>query len=168
MPKTQTIPFKTGYLDRAIDDLPGVLKRARTALSGVKYDTLVGTGFSGALVVPALAMRVRKPFILVRKEGDGSHHSGRLIGNLGQRWIFVDDFVSSGATRTRVMEAVSSLAAAEGHTTEYLGDYCYSTYDGDAEEYGTFVRRFACPGCADVSSDTYCYNCGTNKIAQEA
>ena len=98
--------FKTGYLDAALTDLEGVLDNAERILADVDYDTLVGTGFSGALVVPALALRLGKQFVLVRKENDGSHHSGRMIGQLGKRWVFLDDFVSSGTTRKRVRRAV--------------------------------------------------------------
>lgn len=118
------VGFKTGYLDIALDDLDTVISSAIDALEDVDFDTLVGTGFSGALVVPMLASAMDKNFILVRKPNDGSHHSGRLIGNLGRRWIFVDDFVSSGATRKRVRDEIADNAEGKFHTL-YVGDYTY-------------------------------------------
>jgi adenine/guanine phosphoribosyltransferase-like PRPP-binding protein len=120
--------FKTGYLDSALVDLDGVLETAERVLAetAVDYDTLVGTGFSGALVVPALALRLGKKFVLVRKANDGSHHSGRMIGQLGKRWIFVDDFVSSGTTRKRVRRAVHLSCEERGWSTDHVGDYLYA------------------------------------------
>lgn len=118
--------FKTGYLDKALVNLDEVLDIAEQQLADLDYDTLVGTGFSGALVVPALALRLGKNFVLVRKENDGSHHSGRMIGQLGKRWIFVDDFVSSGTTRRRVRKAVSLSCEDRGWSTEHVGDYLYA------------------------------------------
>lgn len=117
----QPVEFRTGYLDDAIDNLGAVIDHAARALEGVKFDTLVGTGFSGGLVVPALAQRLGVNFLLVRKPGDNSHHTGRLVGKLGHRWIFVDDFVSSGETRARVQKAVSQANVS----TTYVGDYLY-------------------------------------------
>ena len=102
------IEFKTGYLDAALDNLPGVIDRAQEVLSGVEFDTLVGTGFSGALVVPMLATQMGKPFVLVRKPNDGSHHNGSMIGHLGKRWVFVDDFVSSGLRALALRRRLSS------------------------------------------------------------
>jgi len=118
--------FKTGYLDSALVDLEGVLDAAERILADHDYDTLVGTGFSGALVVPALALRLGKKFVLVRKPNDGSHHSGRMIGQLGKRWVFVDDFVSSGDTRKRVRQSVHLSCEERGWKTEHVGDYLYA------------------------------------------
>lgn len=119
--------FRTGYLDRAIDDLDGVIADAREDLLDADFDTLVGTGFSGSLVVPALALAMGRKFVLVRKESDDSHHGpGRLIGNLGQRWIFVDDFISSGATCDYVFEKITIAAQAESVRTEKVGNYQYT------------------------------------------
>lgn len=124
--------FRTGYMDRAVTNLRGVIDEARHDLLGVDFDTIVGTGFSGGLVIPALALELGVKFVLVRKESDDSHHGpGRLVGDLGERWIFVDDFTSSGATRRRVVEKVGEAVA--GHwqgpfDTTYVGDYYYANY----------------------------------------
>ena len=138
--------FGTGYMDTALDDLGGLIAQAADDLADVDFDTLVGTGLSSAVVIPALALRMGKRFVLIRKEGDDSHHGGgRLLGNLGSRWIFVDDFVSSGHTRNRVMQKIADVNGtlqvgwdyrvnAVMRTTietEHVGDYLYLHNKGD-------------------------------------
>jgi orotate phosphoribosyltransferase len=115
--------FRTYYFDSAIRDLPGVIERAREALADVDFDTIVGTGFSGSIVIPALALSMGKKFVLIRKEGDDSHHGGgRLVGQLGERWIFVDDLVESGRTRSRVIRKVNDQGESP---TTMVGQYLY-------------------------------------------
>lgn len=124
--------FRTSYMDEALFNLPGVIERARTVLADVDFDTIVGTGFSGGVVVPSLAMALGKDFLLVRKDGDDSHHSGRLLGSLGKRWIFVDDFVASGRTWARVMRHIA------GHGSEYVGLYSYQMFNPSDFRRGIF------------------------------
>ena len=122
--------FATGYFDDALFNLDKVLRQARKDLVEIDFDTIVGTGFSGGVVIPALALRLKCNFVLIRKEHDDSHHGGgRLIGNLGKRWLFVDDFVSSGATRRRVYDKIAAAATLEDVATTYVGDYQYALHD---------------------------------------
>lgn len=119
--------FRTGYMDKALFDLESVIRTARKDLRDADFDTLVGTGFSGGVVIPALARSMGKRFALLRKETDDSHHgSGRLLGDIGKRWIFVDDFVSSGATFRRLSEKVAAACTLEDHVSTYVGDYLYA------------------------------------------
>lgn len=141
--------FKTSYLDIALDNLEGVLARAERHLDGLDFDTLVGRGFSGGLVIPALALRLQKNFVLVRKETDDSHHHGRMIGNLGRRWIFVDDFVSSGRTRDKVLEAIRGGCVQQNHRTEYVGEYHYARLNG-LTEYGEWRPGAECSECQSI------------------
>lgn len=134
-----TTTFKTGYFDSALTDLGTVIGQATEDLAQVKFDTLVGTGFSGAVVIPALALALGKNFLLIRKDNDDSHHgSGKLIGILGKRWIFVDDFVSGGTTRNRVFEKIEAAAYGAGHTTENVGAFLYANPEGKFREPGDF------------------------------
>lgn len=121
-----TAVFLTNYMDSALFNLDKVIRTARRDLARVDFDTLVGTGLSGAVVIPALARSMKKDFVLIRKEKDDSHHgSNRLLGRLGTRWIFVDDLVASGRTRDRVMEKVAHACVERGFTTTHVGDYLY-------------------------------------------
>ena len=118
--------FRTDYMDKALFDLPSVIEQATTDLADVDFDTLVGTGFSGGVVIPALALALGKKFVLIRKEDDDSHHGGgRMIGSLGDKWLFVDDFISSGRTRRRVIEKVDEACALYLHRAAHVGDYLY-------------------------------------------
>ena len=124
--------FSTGYFDQALFNLDSVISRAEHDLRGVPFDTLVGTGFSGGVVIPALARELGANYVLIRKDTDDSHHgSGRLIGGLGARWIFVDDFVSSGRTRNRVIEKIATEAQMRDFPTKYVGSYLYAIPGGE-------------------------------------
>lgn len=80
-----------------------------------KLDTLVFSGMSGALVAPAVADRLGTDLGFVRKDvGVPAHKGGshsmfeyegpRYLG----RWAIIDDFMSSGRTMRRIVEAVES------------------------------------------------------------
>lgn len=123
--------FKTYYMDQALFDLAEVIRVAQKDLADVDFDTMVGTGFSGGIVIPSLALAMGKKFVLIRKETDDSHHGkGRLLGQLGARWIFVDDFVSSGWTRKRVIEKVEDAAIEACANTKMVGQYMYVNRHG--------------------------------------
>lgn len=101
---------------------------ARRALEGVYFDTMAGTGMSGALVVPILARALDKHWLIVRKENDHHHHKAAggpenelAEGTLGERWLFVDDGADTGATYRRMREIVPSLNPG----TRFAGAYFY-------------------------------------------
>lgn len=128
--------FRTWYMDNALFDLPEVIDTAQKHLADVDFDTLVGTGFSGGIVIPALALSMGKKFVLIRKETDDSHHGkGRLLGQLGSRWVFVDDFVSSGRTRERVIEKVREAAERASVPTTLVGQYMYAKYSNEGPQF---------------------------------
>lgn len=121
-----TMRFHSSYMSRAfanIDDIAATM-RQQLLRHGVKYDTLVGTGLSGSLVVPTLARAFNVHWAIVRKN-DGSHSGNSFEGEIGQRWLFVDDFIDSGATANRVKDIIAVTARQNGHTTEYVGTYEY-------------------------------------------
>lgn len=112
------------YLNGAITRINGIVKAAERSLSSVEFDGFVGTGLSGTMVVPVLAFAMGKRFAIVRKADDVGHHSsGTVESGLdpGDHWIFVDDFLSSGNTRQRVIDAMG-----DHQRVEYIGDYLYN------------------------------------------
>jgi hypothetical protein len=113
------------YFDRAIEDFEGIVADARAVLQEVDYDTIIGRGLSGALVVPGLARALGKHWAIARKSGDGSHSASEVEGTLGRRWIFVDDFVSSGRTRRAAKDTVQKFCERKRHLTEYVGTWTY-------------------------------------------
>lgn len=110
-----------------------IARDMRKALADVDYDTIVGTGMSGGIVIPQLARLLKKHPLIIRKEGVDTHAMYPAVGKLGHRWIFVDDFIGSGATKFRVMNAVAKIADAKESTfwnspawpTEFVGSYLY-------------------------------------------
>lgn len=80
-------------------------KRVRTLAKGhgIKFDAVVFTGYSGALVGPLVAAQMGKSPIFVRKENEPNHSTWKVEGEHDvQRYVIVDDFVSSGKTVERV------------------------------------------------------------------
>lgn len=137
--------YKTYYMDDALFRLEEVIETAKEALADVDFDTMVGTGFSGGIVIPSLALAMGKKFVLIRKDTDDSHHgSGRLLGDLGERWIFVDDFVASGRTRERVIRKVDEVTSTPGFkvATEMVGQYMYVNYSDEGPQFQPFQHAW--------------------------
>lgn len=117
--------FRTDYSDRMFQDVTEIANeiRQQTREAGVKYDTIVGRGSSGMLIVPVLARILRKKFLVVRKDEEvaSSHSTGsRVLGDLGKRWIFVDDFCSSGKTFRETRRGVED--AVRDANNVYISD----------------------------------------------
>lgn len=109
------------WLNEVFRDMDRVVDKARKTLKDVDYDTMVGTGLSGSLVIPVLAREFGKYFAIVRKD-EKRHSMMEVEGQIRRKWIFVDDFVSSGDTRNRVKDAVK---LATGNPDLYVGSYLY-------------------------------------------
>lgn len=91
----------------------------------IDFDTVVGTGLSGALLLPRLAEMLKCHYLIIRKEPT-SHSYRPAEGMLGRRWLFVDDQRSTGATRNRVKDIVVRICERNDEfTSEYVGAYYY-------------------------------------------
>jgi orotate phosphoribosyltransferase len=121
----------SGYLTEGFTDPEGIFERAKRDLARIDYDTIIGTGFSGAVVIPELARRLGKNWALVRKESPyrGTHSGFKVEGTIGKRWLFVDDMVATGTTRTKVKDAVQDHLMIFNHTAHYAGTW---SYNGDS------------------------------------
>lgn len=86
-----------------------------------QHDTLIGTGISGGLSAALLAVATGKMYAVLRKDNARSHSSMPLEGHVGRRWIFVDDFICSGATGRRVKNAVTKYVPR----TEFVGTWLF-------------------------------------------
>lgn len=97
--------FDSGRRDEAIDF-------ARAAQLRLDFDTVVVTGVSGTLMGGVIAHALDCNLVVVRKPDDVSTHSYRRIeGDLGRRWVFLDDLIDTGSTRRRVLREVRAHVA---------------------------------------------------------
>lgn len=86
--------------------------------SGIKFEVIAFTGVSGALVGPALAMKLNKTCAVVRRSNDDCHSTYSVEGPTGPfRYIIVDDLIDSGRTIHRIQEAVLEHARPYSHET---------------------------------------------------
>lgn len=97
------------YLWDAFTEISSITKAVNEILTDIapEIDTLVGTGVSGALVVPYIGRVLDVHWALVRKPTDGSHSDLLVEGTIGNCWVLVDDLIDTGETLKRVEEAIN-------------------------------------------------------------
>lgn len=118
----------TPYFRHVYENPDKVIDQARYVIGETDYDTMVGMGMSGALIIPLLARAFGKHWLIVRKESERRHDTSPTTGELGHRWIFVDDLIDSGNTRKFVYRTVMNVAARDSFETKYVGAYLYRSY----------------------------------------
>lgn len=119
------IVLRTGYMDESHGDPVDLADSLRDATGRVRFDTLVGTGMSGALVVPGLARVLNVNWLILRKPGENSHSYHPGEGTLGSRWLFVDDLIDTGKTWRRVREQIADLCKQWNHKATFAGSFLY-------------------------------------------
>jgi hypothetical protein len=116
------------YDDYSLDNLAVTVRTTCAHLRdyATEFDSLAVQGMSGVLVGSPVALRLRKPLVIVRKENDNRHASEDIInyGRVGAAWLFLDDFIDSGATQRRVYDAL--LLYTGTNYPRWAGSYCYS------------------------------------------
>lgn len=95
------------------------IRQARTVISeeNLSFDTIVVRGISG--IIAGLRLVDALPGVglgVVRKPGENSHGQ-KYEGYLGERWLFVDDLVSSGATWWETIKGVHERGGRNFKTT---------------------------------------------------
>lgn len=131
--KREYLETYESYLRDAFGDIKLMRDALLKRFDPDSFDTLVGTGLSGALVVPRLADMLGKHWAIVRKpydvrkphDGSTSHSSNLVEGRIGHSWLFVDDQRASGRTERRVIEAISDIARSEDFPTKHVGTFLY-------------------------------------------
>lgn len=111
------------YTGKDTDDIAAITFKAAAELryDGYRYDSIAVTGISGLIIGAPLSILVGKPLVVIRKGNDKEYaHSVRHPGieDVGKRYLFVDDFISTGETMRRVENALSRVARMVG-TYEY-------------------------------------------------
>lgn len=100
-----------------IPKLRETVRWASKQLRPYNFDAIAFRGLSGALIAPAIAMRLNKTLIAVRKpiEISGNRdatHSPHLVegDRAAKTYVIVDDLVSSGRTVLAIVRAIKEFA----------------------------------------------------------
>lgn len=97
-----------------------------------QFDYLAISGFSGALVAPIVADKLKKQIVLVRKGGDSSHSANLNVeGPTEGRYIIFDDFIATGHTVNYIKNMITSIPEIN---LEYIGFYMYLGLHGHRKE----------------------------------
>jgi len=135
------------YLWDAFEEIDSITEAVSEILTDIapNVDTLVGTGVSGALVVPYIGRVLDVHWALVRKPTEGSHSDLLVEGTIGECWVLVDDLIDTGETLKRVEEAIK--LDLYGWTTYcagaimYLDGVSYVSPEDIKWEYGVELNR---------------------------
>jgi hypothetical protein len=79
-----------------------------------EFDSIVGTGLSGTTITPIVACMLDKTWAIARKPSEATHSTNIIEGTIGSRYIFLDDFISTGTTLNRVGLAIKTEAECRG------------------------------------------------------
>lgn len=109
--KEKKLKIRSCYLDPVYD--PKTLIKICQKISSIlkdempKFDTLVGRGNSGALVISPLAHSLQIPFGIVRKN-DSSHYDDKKLyeGCVPEKYVIIDDKISTGTTVRSILREV--------------------------------------------------------------
>jgi adenine/guanine phosphoribosyltransferase-like PRPP-binding protein len=115
-----------------LDDLEAAVRKTTKYLRehSEKFDFIAVRGMSGVLVGAPVALRLRKPLVVVRKPGEDQHSYGKLVNgkHATGRYVFLDDFISGGGTRDAVKQALAKCT--------YAGTYLYHSRPWDNGQTG--------------------------------
>lgn len=107
---------KDGRAYNTFEDLHLVVRDAVATLKCHlnEFDSIVVRGMSGVVVGAPVALKLKKPLVVVRKDTDSDNHTkhrgreGKVLNlrNMGERVCFLDDLISTGRTKMAVHEAI--------------------------------------------------------------
>lgn len=104
-----------GMSERDFSDLPHEVETACRNLRqyGDRFNTIIVQGVSGMCVGFPVALQLGKDIVVLRKEGEDCHDGFTLVGliGIGDRVLFLDDFINTGDTRKRCRRAVEDESA---------------------------------------------------------
>lgn len=105
---------------------------------------IVVRGSSGTTFGSILAYKLDATLLIVRKDGDNRHARERVSGNAldVDKWIWVDDFLSSGSTWNACASEMASWAlqsdlyeAIQTYRDSFLGVYLYNGEHYESSSY---------------------------------
>jgi orotate phosphoribosyltransferase-like protein len=99
--------IRSTYLYNCFD--PSTLKKLVNKIvkaikeSGIEFDGFVFRGLSGILIGVPVAMKLNKPYAVVRKKTESSHSDYLVEGWTPYKYIIIDDFICSGLTIKNIL-----------------------------------------------------------------
>ena len=106
-----------GYLCNLIemDKLEDSVKKVSLILRNYDFDAIAFRGMSGALIAPAVALKLDKTLLMVRKpragNEDDSHSYEHVEGDAAaRRYVILDDFIATGRTIKAITEEIKRFA----------------------------------------------------------
>ena len=94
------------------------------------FDTIVCRGKSGMLAAGYLAATMTKNIVIIRKSMSNSHATGLVeYWDYPEKYIIVDDFISSGATMMNITRKMDKLFPG----AKLVAIALYDDYDRDIE-----------------------------------
>lgn len=121
---------------KGLSDLPTVVRQTVDALAphADEFDSIAVQGTSGLVIGAPVALGMRKPLVIVREDAElQCHHSKDVENarNAGERVLFLDDQISSGATLADVRRKLRDHT--HGHV---VATYLYQYNEYSREEGG--------------------------------
>ncbi len=95
-----------------------------------RYDAILFTGVSGMAMGFPLSLKLKKPIVIVRKEGCAWNHSEYQIEGLKEfkRYIIVDDRISTGKTINNIIRNIKDHCPNAKLTGIFLYNQYYSGF----------------------------------------
>jgi hypothetical protein len=101
-----------------------------------KFEAIAIRGYSGSLVGPAVAMRLRKDLIIIRKPSDNSHSPYQVEGVQAGSYLIVDDQIATGKTINAIKDAVAAWHQPSRLAGIYLYGHGGSTFPEKLYRFG--------------------------------
>ena len=131
--------ISTDYLRTAFDPEQRQynLDRARHKLRDLHFDTIVVRGVSGLVFGSMLALAMQKGVTVVRKPGESTHSNYGVEGLIPDthldRWLIVDDFISTGSTMRAIVERMDFAPGLVGIYLFAHDRLCLFPFDMDPD-----------------------------------
>lgn len=93
-----------------------------TRLKREAFDSIAVRGTSGVSLGAVTAYMLNKGLCIVRKPNENRHSDYDIEGPIGDRYVIVDDFISTGETVKTIVASLKEVSSAE-----CVGVICYAT-----------------------------------------
>lgn len=133
------------YLENIFSNNKTFGKTVREVVKSLKqldFDYLIGTGLSGTCIIPTVALRLNKPFAIVRK--DASHGYFQIEGipkeDKQLSYLILDDFVSTGATVDTILTKMKAFTQRKDDIC--IGLFAYKDFYFGFTRYTDLVSSY--------------------------